>query len=74
MNPPGGYHKSNEACDWEKPMAFIKGKSCLTNLIASYDKETCLVDVRQVVDFVDLDFSKAFNRVFHSLLLEKLMC
>lgn len=52
---------------------FTKGKSCLTNLIAFYDKESCSVDVGQTVDIVYLDFSKAFKMVSHSLLLQKLM-
>ncbi|GAB0188829.1 mitochondrial enolase superfamily member 1 [Grus japonensis] len=52
---------------------FTKGKSCLTNLIAFYDKVTCLVDVGQAVDIVYLDFSNTFDMVPHSLLLEKLM-
>ncbi|KAK4830929.1 hypothetical protein QYF61_014302 [Mycteria americana] len=39
---------------------FMKGRSCLTNLISFYDKATCLVD------------DKAFDTVSHSILLEKL--
>ena len=48
---------------------FMKGRSCLTNLISFYDKVTCLVDEGKAVDVVYLDFSKT---VSHSILLEKL--
>ncbi|PKU28590.1 rna-directed dna polymerase from mobile element jockey-like [Limosa lapponica baueri] len=52
---------------------FTKGKLFLRNLIAFYDKVTCLVNVGRAVNIVYLDFFKAFDTVPHSLSLEKLM-
>ncbi len=51
---------------------FMNGRSCLTNLILFYDKVTRLVDEGKAVDVVYLNFSKAFNTVLHSILMEKL--
>lgn len=44
----------------------------MTNLIIFYDKMTHLIDKREAVNVVYLNFSKAFNTVFHSI-FEKLI-
>jgi len=47
---------------------FTKGKSCLNNIVAFYNGITSWVDVGRAVDAIYLDFSKAFDTVFHTLI------
>ena len=53
---------------------FVKGKSCLTNLLETMN---CIIDIIDQGDPVDIfyfDFRKAFDRVPHKRLLYKLEC
>jgi len=54
------------------PHGFMKGRSCLTSLISFYEKLALLVDEGKTAHVVYLDFSKAFDMLPHSILVEKL--
>lgn len=50
---------------------FSKGKSCLINLIAFYRGLTEWLDEGRAADVVYLDFSKAFDTISPSILINK---
>ena len=51
---------------------FRKGKSCLTNILSFLDKVLCSLDEGNCMDVIFLDFAKAFDKVPHKRLLEKI--
>jgi hypothetical protein len=51
---------------------FVKGRSCLTNLLQSFEEWTRALDEGYGVDVIYLDFRKAFDSVPHRRLLKKL--
>ena len=53
---------------------FVKGKSCLTNLIEFFEEVTKCVDEGRAVDVIYKDFSKAFDKVPHGRLMKKVRC
>ena len=51
---------------------FRIGRSCLSQLLSHYDRIISLLEKGLNVDTIYLDFSKAFDKVDHSLVLKKL--
>jgi len=60
-----GLVRSSQHCSW-------KGGCCLNNLLMFLDKVTDHLDNNDNVDFIFLDFAKAFDKVPHCRLLLKL--
>jgi len=56
----------------EKQHGFVSGKSCLTNLLETFEAWTRLLDEGFGVDVIYLDYRKAFDSVSHRKLLDKI--
>ena len=56
----------------ENQHGFIKGRSCLTNLLTTLEHWTREMDRGKDVDVIYLDFAKAFDSVPHKRLLKKI--
>ncbi|KAJ7405756.1 RNA-directed DNA polymerase from mobile element jockey-like protein [Willisornis vidua] len=62
--------KDNAIINHSQPR-FMRGKSCLSNLISFYNKRTQLVGQWKPA-IIFLDFSKTFNTLSHGILLDKM--
>jgi hypothetical protein len=51
---------------------FVKGRSCETNLVEFFDYVSQLLDTGICADAIFLDFAKAFDKVPHNRLMEKI--
>ena len=65
-------HMSSNQLFSEYQHDFIRGRSCVTNLLSALDSWTDAIDRGLAEDAIYLDFAKAFDTVPHLRLLSKL--
>ena len=65
-------HLINEKLMADAQHSFVSGRSCVIQLIETIEEWTQMLDKRNPVDAVYLDFRKAFATVAHERLLIKL--
>ena len=65
-------HKERNELLNDPQHGFHNRRSCITQILRFYDSILSMLEEGQAVDAIYLDFSKAFDKVDHQILLKKL--
>lgn len=57
---------------WAVKATWLKGRLCLTGLVAFYDRITALIGKERATGIIHLDLYKAFETLLHNILVSKL--
>ena len=68
------FHLSSNQLFNETQHGFRKARSTITNLIEYYESILLQLESNRAVDSIYLDFSKAFDKCDHNVILNKLSC